>query len=46
MKRTYLSVAIVLLLLMTIAASASAQVTGGVTGTVADVQGGVIPEPR
>ena len=43
MKRTYLSVAIVLLLLMTIAASASAQVTGGVTGTVVDVQGGVIP---
>ncbi len=43
MKRTYFSVASVLLLLLTIAASASAQVTGGVTGTVADVQGGVIP---
>ena len=43
MKRTSLSVAIVLLLLVTMATSASAQVTGGITGTVADSQGGVIP---
>ena len=43
MKRTSLRVAIVLLLLVTMATSASAQVTGGITGTVADSQGGVIP---
>src|SRR5438128_2733542 len=43
MKRTYLGVAIVFLLLMTLAIPAAAQVTGGVTGTVADAQGGVIP---
>ena len=43
MNRTSLSVAIVLLLLVMMAASASAQVTGGITGTVADSQGGVIP---
>jgi len=36
-------VAIVLLLLLTIASSVSAQVTGGITGTVIDTQGGVIP---
>ena len=40
--RTTLSAAIVLLLL-TVAPSAWAQVTGGVAGTVADVQGGVLP---
>src|SRR5262245_41100016 len=51
MQRTYQSrtscrgaiAAAVWLLFMTTTASASAQVTGGVTGTVADSQGGVIP---
>lgn len=36
-------VAIALLLLLTSAPSVSAQVTGGITGTVVDGQGGVIP---
>src|SRR5829696_47955 len=42
-ERAAFGPAIVLLLLITLAPSASAQVTGGVTGTVADVQGGVLP---
>src|SRR5215208_6452295 len=36
-------VAVMILLLMTMARSAAAQATGGVTGIVADSQGGVIP---
>ncbi len=35
--------ALVLLLLTTVVAPATAQTTGGITGTVIDVQGGVIP---
>src|SRR5215212_953758 len=42
-ERAAFGAAMVLLFLLAVVPSASAQVTGGVAGTVADVQGGVVP---